>query len=208
MTLRRISTLHDTNMAGGLGRPETRGGVLVLFEPDRSAVLRRKRWGCTPGAALHRSWPCDRHLSRSSRCGLHELEHLGSRSVLARHSHRRPDDRACVRAVPHELPAARKFGAAPPRPPCAEVPRRSCSRKTPALGAEACRPARVRQAGPPSDGSSEDYPSATPGASFDAAGFKLTDYRTTRTSPRVRSIGPNVGVPRRPASTPTVPSSS
>ena len=31
--------------------------------------------------------------------------------------------------------------------------------------------------------------------------------RTARKSPRVRSIGPNVGVPRRPALMPTVPSS-
>ena len=175
-TLRRICATrrqaNDTNMAGGLGRPETRSGVLVLWEPARSAVLRRKRRGRTPRTTRHRSWPCDRHLSRSSRCGLHELEHLGSLRVLARHSHCRADDRGCVRAMPHELPTARKLGAAPPRPPCAEVPRRSCSRKTAALGAETCRPARVRQASPASDGSGEEWPPAS-------ARFALISQRWT-----------------------------
>ena len=66
------------------------------------------------------------------------------------------DDRAGVRAVPHELPVARKSGAAPARPPGAAVPRRSCSRKTAALGAEtACR-IGVRPAGPAADGSRPD----------------------------------------------------
>lgn len=163
-------------MAGGLGRQETRGRVLVLREPVRRAVLRRQRRTGTPGATRHCSWPCDRHLPGSSRCGLHALEHLGSRRVLARHSHRRADARACVRAVPHELPTARKFGAAPPRTPCAEVPRRSCSGKAAALGAEDCRSVRVRQAGPAFDGRREDYPSANQHARSVNARFKLTHY--------------------------------
>jgi hypothetical protein len=78
--------------------------------------------------------------------------------------------------VPHELPTARKFGAAPPRSPCAEVPRRSCPRKTAALGAEACRPTRVRQAGPASDRPLEGYTGANQPASSEYARFKVTHY--------------------------------
>jgi len=167
-------------MAGGLGRPEARGGVLVVWEPARSAILRRRCGRRTPGTRRRRSWPCDRHLSRSSRCGLHELEHDGSRRVLARHSHGRADDRACVRAVSHELPTARKFGAAPPRPSCAEVPRRSRPRKTAALGAEACPPDRVRQAAPASDGRREDDLSANQRVSSDSRQIQLTRPTATR----------------------------
>ena len=149
---RSLNHNHDTNLARRLGRPETRRGLLVLREPAWQALLYGSGQQRTPRAGRRRSRPRDCRLSRPSRRGLDKLELRGSRRLLAGRSHRRADDRAGLCAVPHELPTARKHGAAPARPPCAPLPRRSCSRKTVALGAETGRRIRVRSTGPVADG--------------------------------------------------------